>query len=152
MSKSSVIFDLDGTIALVDKRRKISAKENGKIDWDVFFDSKNIKLDQPNLPVIETLNSLKEKGFKIIILSGRLNTTKNATLKWLKKNKVQFDQIKMRENTPKGKYISDIDLKQKWLNEIGQENILCVFDDRKKLVEMWRKNNLTCFQVAEGDF
>ncbi len=152
MSKNSVIFDLDGTIALVYKRRKLSAKENGKIDWDIFFDSKNIKLDQPNLPVIETLNSLKEKGFKIIILSGRLNTTKNATLKWLKKNKVQFDQIKMRENTPKGKYISDIDLKQKWLNEIGQENILCVFDDRKKLVEMWRKNNLTCFQVAEGDF
>ena len=123
MSKNSVIFDLDGTIALVDKRRKLSAKENGKIDWDIFFDSKNIKLDQPNLPVIETLNSLKERGFKIIILSGRLNTTKNATLKWLKKNKVQFDQIKMRENTPKGKYISDIDLKQKWLNEIGQENI-----------------------------
>ena len=152
MSKNSVIFDLDGTIALVDKRRKLSAKENGKIDWDIFFDSKNIKLDQPNLPVIETLNSLKERGFKIIILSGRLNTTKNATLKWLKKNKVQFDQIKMRENTPKGKYISDIDLKQKWLNEIGQENILCVFDDRKKLVEMWRKNKLTCFQVAEGDF
>ena len=152
MSKNSVIFDLDGTIAIIDKRRKLSTKENGKIDWDIFFDSKNIKLDIPNLPVIETLNSLKEKGFKIVILSGRLNTTKNATLKWLKKNKVQFDQIKMRENTPKGKYISDIDLKQKWLNEIGQENILCVFDDRKKLVEMWRKNNLTCFQVAEGDF
>ena len=147
-----IIFDLDGTIALIDERRKLSLRNNSKIDWDTFFNPKNIQLDQPNIPVIETLNSLKEKGFKIFILSGRLDTTKESTLKWLKENSVHFDQLKMRENTPKGKYVSDVELKQKWLNEIGKENVLCVFDDRTKLVEMWRKNGLTCFQVADGDF
>ena len=29
----TVIFDLDGTLALIDERRAISAKPNGKINW-----------------------------------------------------------------------------------------------------------------------
>ena len=150
--KDIVIFDLDGTIALIDERISISTKPNSKIDWNIFFNPINIQLDQPNFPVIETLNSLKEMGFKIFILSGRLDTTKDATLKWLKENAVEFDQLKMRKNTPKEKYISDVELKQKWLNKIGKENVLCVFDDRTKLVEMWRENGLACFQVADGNF
>ena len=152
VNKNSVIFDLDGTIALIDKRRKISTKDNGKIDWDIFFNPKNIELDEPNLTVIKSLQALKKDGYKIIILSGRLETTKDATLNWLKNNNVEFDIIKMRKNTPTGKYISDVELKEKWLKEIGKENILCVYDDRTKLVEMWRRNGLTCYQVAEGNF
>ena len=40
MKDSWVIFDLDGTLALIDERRKISTKDNGKIDWDTFFNPK----------------------------------------------------------------------------------------------------------------
>ena len=43
--KKTIIFDLDGTLALIDKRRAISTKPNGKLDWDIFFDPKNISLD-----------------------------------------------------------------------------------------------------------
>lgn len=150
--KNIIIFDLDGTIALVDERRKLSTKSNGKINWDLFFNPKYINLDKPNQAVIKILRALKMRSFKVIILSGRLETTKNATLQWLKKNDIKFDEIKMRKNNPKGKYISDVELKESWLNEIGKENIMCVFDDRTKIVEMWRRNGLTCFQVAKGDF
>ena len=38
--KKTVIFDLDGTLALIDKRRTISTKSNGKLDWDIFFNPK----------------------------------------------------------------------------------------------------------------
>ena len=31
-------------------------------------------------------------------------------------------------------------------------NILFVLDDRQKVVNMWRDLNLTCLQVANGDF
>ena len=34
--KKIVIFDLDGTLALIDKRRALATK-NGKMDWDVFL-------------------------------------------------------------------------------------------------------------------
>ena len=36
-----VIFDLDGTLALIDKRRDLATKD-GKMNWDVFFDPDNI--------------------------------------------------------------------------------------------------------------
>jgi hypothetical protein len=53
MKTLSVIFDLDGTLALIDKRRSKASKENGKIDWKVFFSHENIQLDEPNIPVIK---------------------------------------------------------------------------------------------------
>jgi hypothetical protein len=31
-------------------------------------------------------------------------------------------------------------------------DVLCVFDDRQLVVEMWRELGLTCMQVAPGDF
>ena len=52
MNKNTVIFDLDGTLANIDIRRKKSLKPNGKLDWDVFFDASNISLDVPNEPVV----------------------------------------------------------------------------------------------------
>jgi hypothetical protein len=45
----------------------------------------------------------------------------------------------------------DEQLKKKWLNELSvaeRASIIAVFDDRQKVVDMWRKNGLTCFQVA----
>ena len=62
----NVIFDLDGTLALIDKRRAISLLKNGKMDWDVFFDPKNIDLDQPNHAVIAMAQTLKAAGNRII--------------------------------------------------------------------------------------
>ena len=63
-----VIFDLDGTLALIDDRRKISTKPNGKLDWDKFFDPKNISLDKPNIPVIKMKQSLCDSGHQIVYL------------------------------------------------------------------------------------
>ena len=55
----SIIFDLDGTLALIDDRRTLSTKDNGKIDWDIFFDPNNINLDKPNQPVIKVAQMFK---------------------------------------------------------------------------------------------
>jgi|TARA_B110000240_G_scaffold109981_1_gene123648 hypothetical protein len=150
--KNIIIFDLDGTLALIDERRKISTKKNGKLDWAIFFNSANIKLDKPNIPVINILKNLSKKDFKIYILSGRLETTKKATLKWLSEHNIEFDKLWMRKDDQSEKFISDEILKENWLFDIGKKNIMCVFDDRDKVVNMWRRNGLTCLQVADGDF
>jgi len=34
----------------------------------------------------------------------------------------------------------------------GKHDVLFVMDDRQQVVDMWRRNGLTCFQVAEGNF
>ena len=148
--KKTVIFDLDGTLALIDKRRAISTKDNGKMDWDVFFNPDNIDLDLPNQPVIDMANMLFTKGFTISILSGRSNVTKKATMDWLLKHDVWFDTLTMRPK--KHHFMPDNDLKQMWLDDIGVDNVAMVFDDRNQVVDMWRSNGLTVFQVAEGDF
>ena len=150
----NVIFDLDGTLALIDDRRKISTKSNGKIDWDIFFNPNNISLDKPNLPVIKVAQMFKDQGFRIVILSGRLKTTKDATRKWLNDNGVPFDVLKMRPDNNSFKFTPDDDLKQWWLDSLFTDisDIFAVFDDRQKVVDMWRRNGLTCFQVADGNF
>jgi hypothetical protein len=150
----NIIFDLDGTLALIDDRRALSTKDNGKIDWDIFFDPNNINLDKPNQPVIKVAQMFKDNGFRIVIFSGRLKTTKDVTKKWLEKFNVPFDVLKMRPDNKQFKFMSDDDLKQGWLDTLftNKEDIFAVFDDRKKVVDMWRSNGLNVFQVAEGDF
>lgn len=154
MTNKTVIFDLDGTLALIDKRREISTMSNGKMDWDTFFDPKNISLDIPNTNVIETARLFKNNGFNIVIFSGRSEITKTATEDWLDKFRVPFDALKMRPTSKEFKFMRDDDLKEGWLNELfpNKSDIFAVFDDRNKVVEMWRRNDITCFQVADGDF
>jgi hypothetical protein len=85
------------------------------------------------------------------IFSGRDSISRKETEVWLKENGIQFDFFKMR---PQGSFTPDDVLKKEWLDEMisdGKE-ILCVFDDRDKVVNMWRANGLSCFQVAPGNF
>ena len=149
-NKKTVIFDLDGTLALIDSRREISIGDDDKMDWDTFFDPKMISLDDPNQPVIDMANILSKQGYTIYILSGRSDVTYQATIDWLNKHDVQFDVLTMRPQNHL--YMKDSDLKQMWLDSIGKDNVAMVFDDRNQVVDMWRQNGLTCFQVADGDF
>ena len=154
--KDTYIFDLDGTIANIDARRKLCAKPNGKMDFNQFFDPKNIDLDLPNDPVIQTLQMLDKAKFNIVIFSGRSKATKDATVQWLKKYDVPYGVLKMRPTSHPFAYMKDDDLKKHWLDSIfpdDQKNrIVAVFDDRDQVVKMWRSNNIPCFQVAEGAF
>ena len=151
INKKSVIFDLDGTLALIEERRKISSLPSGKINWDVFFDPQNIRLDKPNVPVIATLQAMKEKGYVIVVFSGRSDRTKDATIEWLKSHSILPNVLKMR---PEGDFTADDILKKQWVADLfpNKEDILCVFDDRDKVVKMWRNQGISCFQVAEGNF
>ena len=148
--KKTIIFDLDGTLALIDKRRDLATKDNGKFDWDVFFNPDNISLDLPNQPVIDMANLLSKQGFRIFILSGRSDVTHQATVNWLNDNGIWWDHLVMRPQNHL--YLPDNDLKQMWLDSIGKDNVAMVFDDRNQVVDMWRQNGLTCFQVADGNF
>ena len=148
--RNTVIFDLDGTLADIEKRRVLSTHGNGKMDWDRFFDPKNIELDEPNLPVVFLAKTMWEKGFRVVIFSGRLDVTQTATERWLEKHQVKFDVLKMRPQHMK--FVDDAELKKEWLHELGKDSVFLVVDDRKKVVDMWRREGLDVWQVAEGDF
>ena len=155
MSKDNkwVIFDLDGTLADIEDRRKLSTKENGKMDWDKFFDPNNIELDKPKQDVILMAQALAEIGYQIAVFSGRSAKTKNTTKSWLTKHKVPWSILKMRPTSHPFAYMPDEKLKLQWLNEMDwKEDVEMVFDDRQKVVDMWREGGLTCMQVAPGNF
>ena len=151
--KKTVIFDLDGTLADIDTRRALSLDMNGKMDWDKFLDPQNIKLDEPNTPVIKMAQMLDSQGFNIVILSGRSKATYRTTRQWLIQNDVPFDDLHMRPTSDDWHFMKDSTLKQIWLDTVvDKDDVFAVFDDRQQVVDMWRDNGLHVFQVADGDF
>ena len=146
-----VIFDLDGTIADISVRRHLATKDDGRMNWTIFQDPKNIDLDIPNDKVVDMLYMIdKTDKYQIWILSGRSDVTQQATIDWLAKYDVHYDHLVMRPQNHL--YMPDNQLKQIWLDSIGKDNVAMVFDDRQQVVDMWRQNGLTTFQVADGDF
>ena len=148
-----VIFDLDGTLANIEDIRRLCTKDNGKMDWDKFFDPRNINLDKPKQDVIMMAQALAEIGYMVAIFSGRSESTINTTKSWLNKHKVPWHILKMRPEKHPFKFMPDEKLKLQWLNKMDwKDDVVAVFDDRDKVVNMWRENGLTCMQVAYGNF
>jgi len=159
VDKKWVIFDLDGTLANIETRRKLATKPDGKMNWDIFFADKLIEHDEPNTPVIMMAQALKTSGYNIAILSGRSKSSKQVTTEWLKKHGVEYNILKMRPTSHPWKFMPDEELKLGWFNDLwandeskSEHEVVCVFDDRQKVVDMWREIGLTCMQVAPGDF
>ena len=166
--KNTVIFDLDGTLANIEVRRDKSLKPNGKMDWDVFFDAENIKLDEPNEPVIKMAQLFAEGGFNIVIFSGRNDRSFHTTKSWLSKYRVPFRKLVMRPDkflkrgdkiadgnpaTQDMRFMPDEILKKHMLDAfVDIDDVFLVVDDRDKVVKMWRDLGLNTFQVASGDF
>ena len=173
--KKTIIFDLDGTLAIIDKRRLKAGSSTGnkpdfnKMDWDVFFDPVNVlTLDEPNFPVIKMAQLFKDDGFKIVIFSGRNDRSFDATTQWLHDHYVPYDLLVMRPDKFKDKswpiadgnpataamrFMPDEILKKEMLDTfVDIDDVFLVVDDRDKVVKMWRDLGLNTFQVAPGDF
>lgn len=197
--KPLYIFDLDGTLALIEHRRPlvqlmpgskvlvegmsaVYAGPNDKVpgdfwinhgpgvgtyswhpsdvkftpDWKAFFAA--CVGDQPNTPVIKVLHSLRYAAADVRIFSGRSDEVREQTVAWLLKHttfvrrELNGSVLRMRKA---GDYTPDDVLKKQWLDELSTHDrmrLMCVFDDRDKVVKMWRDNGVACFQVAPGEF
>lgn len=177
-----VIFDLDGTLALIDHRRHLLDwrdcpvcagmgtydGEGGEIvnpcdhcdgtgrlkpDWPAFF--RACVYDEPNLPVIAALHAHRAAGHHVMIVSGRSDEVRAETEAWLFMHVFPGEVCTfapIMRNA--GDYTPDDALKRQWLDDgtIPRDRVLCAYDDRDKVVAMWRAAGVPCFQVAPGDF
>lgn len=142
------IFDLDGTLAKIEHRRHFV--EGPKKDWPAFF--KACVNDEPNEPVIRTLDLLRSTGGDAWIWSGRSDEVRAETELWLHSNVLDYEGLKMREA---GDHQPDETLKATWLDEMtpyDRARLVAIFDDRDRVVAMWRRKGVACFQVAPGNF
>lgn len=159
--KPLYIFDLDGTLALCDHRRLILENKGNPNRWDDFY--RACVRDEPNKSIIELyqmlywgMNFSTGQQNEVRIFSGRSELVRDDTIRWLWRQLGFLDAtsiwIKMR---PIGDYTPDEQLKKKWYDELSQKDknrLVCVFDDRQKIVDMWRSIGVTCLQVAPGNF
>jgi len=143
-----VIFDLDGTLADCEHRRHF-IDDN---DWDGFYEA--CDKDEPIWPIVMLFWLLKDEGtHRIEIWSGRSDQVREKTVAWLMKYNlldVINNDIKLLMR-PAGDYQDDVALKIGWLQTEYLTPDL-IFDDRDKVVKMWREQGIRCLQVANGDF
>jgi hypothetical protein len=146
-NKDVLICDLDGTLTDTAHRAHMITGDNP--DWDGFFLAS--EADPPKPDIIQLVTSMALQGYYIHLFSGRGAIAKDVTLAWLRRHDVPFNALTMR---PIGDHTPDEQLKQSWceLFHYTPQNVLCVLDDRAKVVNMWRERGFTCLQVAPGDF
>jgi len=139
-----VVFDLDGTMA--DIKHRLFTIETKKQDWDSF--RALCHQDEPIRQIIQVCQAMYKAYHYVEIWSGRAEKTRDLTEAWLEAHNVPYHALRLRPGDDDRR---DVDVKEGWLRA-EPCSIDLVFDDRKRLVEMWRRNGVRCCQVAEGDY
>lgn len=144
-----IVFDIDGTLADQTHRQHYirGNSENGK-DWDSYYAL--CSADKPIYEVIHICTQLIRAGARIEFWTGRSEVTRADTLRWLHHHvhpKISDVQLIMR---PDGDHQPDYQLKREWVQHYGLPDI--VFEDRSRMVAMWRSLGVRCMHVAPGDF
>lgn len=137
-----VVFDLDGTLA--DGEHREHHITGAKKDWRAYFAA--CDLDKPKEPIVATMRALMTVGHRVEIWTGRSAEVDDKTTAWLKE---QGLPMVMRQRAEDDR-TEDAKLKEQWMKVAGKPDL--VFEDRARVVAMWRSHGVTCCQVAPGDF
>ena len=134
----AVICDLDGTLSLLNGRDPYNA---ATCDNDLL-----------NEPVAAALKMARQRGYQVILLSGREDKFREPTVRFLDKHQIGYDLLLMRTSNDFRK--DNIIKRELFEGEIqGKYFVEFLLDDRNQVVDMWRKDlHLPCFQVNYGDF
>lgn len=139
-NQRTVVFDIDGTLARMVGRSP--------------YDLARVSEDVPNANIVAMTHLFHEKGYKVVIFSGRDSRCKPETVKWLQDHNVYYDDLRMR--TAKDQRNDSI-VKYEMVRELVKDHYIeTVFDDRDRVVSMWRQSfpgqPTICAQVNYGDF
>lgn len=136
---NAVIFDIDGTLAVLGDRSP--------------YDGAAVWKDTPNADVAMALNHHSEAGHTLYIVSGRDEEYRDVTEKWLDSHGIKYDALLMRPTEQGNKREDSIikyELFNKHIRPLGYR-IVGVYDDRHRVLRMWRKLGLTTFHVNGPD-
>lgn len=136
----AILVDIDGTIAHTSEKRSP-------------FDYTKVQVDECDVVIKRILLQLKSGivSHEIVFVSGREDSCKSDTIQWLESHKIPFDKLIMRKT---GDMRNDAIIKEEiyWDDIEPNYNVVCVFDDRDRVVQMWRNLGLKCLQVEYGNF
>jgi hypothetical protein len=151
-----VIYDLDGTAAIMGDRSPYDASKCDEVDrcnkplravlWTMSEDAYEYAVTDFN-PVFESNGPLC-----FVAMSGRDSKYREPTKRFINKHDFPCDFLYMRTE---GDNRKDAIVKEEMYEQHikGKYNVLVVFDDRNQVVDLWRKKlGIPCFQVNYGDF
>ena len=112
-----------------------------------------VHTDTPRNEIIKIIRGYIDyyDDINVLVVSGRDANSKTQTMDWLDVHFPFWNSLYMRGE--KDMRCDTVVKEEIYLDYIKNKyNVLAVFDDRKKVVDMWRSNGLNVLQVAEGDF
>ncbi|QFG14314.1 polynucleotide kinase [Mycobacterium phage Tourach] len=145
--REAIIVDIDGTVAHMTGRSP--------------YDYTQVHTDVVDENVRWLVNVIDQFGItndvSVLFVSGRDDSCRNETVRWLYDNGIPFDELHMRPTGAKDEhgnklpdYLVKYDLFDQ--NIRGKYNVRFVLDDRDQVVNLWRSLGLKCLQVQPGDF
>ena len=145
MKKSAIIIDLDGTLADISHRRH--HVEDGNKNWKAFYNG--ITRDDINVWCHAIIDRFSDDN-EVLLVTGRPEPYRDITRAWLDRYHISYSGLFMR---PDKDYRKDFVIKQEIYDNYIKDSfdILFAIDDRQQVVDMWRRNDITCLQCAEGD-
>ncbi len=153
------ICDIDGTISDLTHRLHFIRSTSSdhieqmefKPDWEAFH--QHVIDDAPIWPIIYIIKALKQQAMADVwFFTGRMEDCREDTTRWINHYMWNDPIIEMR---PSGDYRTDVEIKQEMLDNmlyIDRKRLVAVFDDRERIVQMWRSNGIQCLQVKDGDY
>lgn len=144
------VFDIDGTLADPTHRRQFVRTHPR--NWPAF--NAGIPFDDKHEHVIFILNVLAVAGHRIIIATARQEHQRQDTEKWLHEVAGIGDRWHKMYMRADNDYRDDSIVKREILAAMRQDGYdpYIVFDDRDRVVNMWREEGIKTFQVEPGDF
>jgi hypothetical protein len=146
MKNNAFIFDIDGTLS--DTARRRHHVEKSPKNWDAFFAD---QINDDALPTAEILRKLFDHtSYEILIVTGRREEYREVTQQWLNKHRLNCTKLFMRPANDKR---DDTNIKLEIYNNYIKlhYNVLAVFEDRLRLVRMWREQGLFVFNCNQTD-
>jgi len=141
-----ICFDIDGTLA--DVSHRVHYWRQKPKNWNMF--KSEMVNDAPILPVVTIARQMTYVGHPVILCSGRGEDTRGWTEEWLDKHDIKFEKLYMRaEKDYRGDDVIKLELLDQIVADFGKKPDI-VFDDRPRVVKMWRENGVFVADVYQG--
>ena len=143
-----VVSDIDGTLAELSHR--IGFVRTKPANWKAF--NAAMVNDTVIEPVAHICRTMIAEGHTVILASGRSENNRPETEKWLKENNITgYHKLLMRnKDDNRDDTIVKYEILLDIMEEFGKKPDM-VFDDRPKVVRMWREQGIFVFNCAQSD-